>query len=57
MCQNETMHQITDFFSVSNKKEKTNDEITDNKDSNSNNKCVSVALSVKTKKNKWKKVL
>ena len=51
------MHQITDFFSVSNKKEKTNDEITDNKDSNSNNKCVSVALSVKTKKNKWKKVL
>ena len=51
------MHQITDFFSVSNKKEKTNDEITDNKDSNSNNKCVSVTLSVKTKKNKWKKVL
>jgi hypothetical protein len=55
MCQNETMHQITDFFSVSNKKEKTNDEITDNKDSNNNNKCVSVTLSVKTKK-KWKKV-
>jgi hypothetical protein len=50
------MHQITDFFSVNNKKEKTNDNITDNKDSNNNNKCVSVTLSVKTVK-KWEKVL
>jgi hypothetical protein len=48
MCQSETMHQIIDFFSVNNKKEKTNDEITDNKDSNNNNKCVSVTLSLKT---------
>ena len=50
MCQSETMHQITDFFSVNNKKEKTNDDITDNKDSNNNNKCVSVTVSVKTVK-------
>jgi len=27
------------------------------KDSNNNNKCVSVMLSVKTKKKRWKKVL
>jgi hypothetical protein len=33
------MHQITNFFSVNNKKEKANDDITDNKDSN---KCISV---------------
>ena len=39
------MHQITNFFSVNNKKGKTNDDITDNKDSN---KCVSVTLSVTT---------
>ena len=56
MCQSQTMHQITDFFSVNNKKEKTNDDITDNKDSNNNNKCISVTLSVKTVK-KWEKVL
>jgi hypothetical protein len=36
------MHQITDFFSVNNNEVKTNDDITDNKDSNNNNKCVSV---------------
>jgi hypothetical protein len=48
MCQSETMHQIIDFFSVNNKKEKTNDEITDIKDSNNNNKCVSVTVSLKT---------
>jgi hypothetical protein len=42
------MHQIIDFFSVNNKKEKTNDEITDIKDSNNNNKCVSVTVSLKT---------
>jgi hypothetical protein len=56
MCQSETMHQITNFFSVNNKKVKTNDNITDNKDSNNNNKCISVTLSVKTVK-KWEKVL
>ena len=56
MCQSETMHQITDFFSVNNKV-KTNDDITDNKISNNNNKYVSVTLSVKIKKKKWKKVL
>ena len=50
------MHQITNFFSVNNKKVKTNDNITDNKDSNNNNKCISVTLSVKTVK-KWEKVL
>ena len=48
MCQSEAMHQITDLFSVSNNKVKTNDNITDNKDSNNNNKCVSVTVSVKT---------
>jgi hypothetical protein len=31
-------------------KGKTNDNMTDNKDSNNNNKCVSVTLSVKTLK-------
>jgi hypothetical protein len=55
MCQSETMHQITDFFSVNDKKGKTNDDFTDNKDSNSNNKCVSVTLSVKTVKIKMGK--
>ena len=50
MCQSETMHQITDFFSANNRKSYTNDNITDNKDSNNNNKCVSVTLSVKTVK-------
>ena len=50
MCQSETMHQITNFFSVNNKKGKTNDDITDNKDSNNNNKCVSVTVSVTTVK-------
>jgi hypothetical protein len=54
MCQSETMHQITDFFSANNKKVKTNDNITDNKDSNDNNKCVSVTVSVKTIKNMGK---
>jgi hypothetical protein len=39
------VHQITNFFSVNNKKEKANDDITDNKDSN---KCISVILSVTT---------
>jgi hypothetical protein len=48
------MHQITDFFSANNKKVKTNDNITDNKDSNDNNKCVSVTVSVKTIKNMGK---
>jgi hypothetical protein len=48
MCQSETMHQITNFFSVNNNKGKTNDNITDNKDSNNNNKCISVTVSVKT---------
>ena len=56
MCQSETMPSIIDFFSVNNKKVKTNENITDNKDSNNNNKCVSVTVSVKTviKKN-WKR--
>ena len=54
MSQSETMHQITDFFSANNKKVKTNDNITDNKDSNDNNKCVSVTVSVKTIKNMGK---
>ena len=60
MCQSETMHQITDFFSANNRKGYTNDNITDNKDSNNklnNNKCVSVTVSVKTVKKKWEKVL
>ena len=58
MYQSEAMHRITALFSVSNNKVKTNDNITDNQDSNNNNKCVSVTLSqsVKTKKN-WDKVL
>jgi len=34
---------------------KTNDEIIDNKDSNNNNKCVSVTLSVKTAKKNGKR--
>ena len=55
MCQSETMHQITDFFSVNNNKVKTNDDITDNKISNNNNKYVSVTLSVKIKKKKGKR--
>ena len=55
MCQSEAMHQITDLFSVSNNKVKTNDNITDNKDSNNNNKCVSVTVSVKTVKKKMGK--
>jgi hypothetical protein len=55
MCQSETMHQITDFFSVNNNKVKTNDDITDNKISNNNNKYVSVTLSVKIKKKKMEK--
>jgi hypothetical protein len=50
MCQSETMHQIIDFFSVNNKKEKTNDDITDNEDSNNNNKCVSVSVCENWKK-------
>jgi len=49
-CVKVKLHLITDFFCVNNKKVKTNDEITDNKDSNNNNKCVSVTLSVKTVK-------
>ena len=57
MCQSETMHQITDFFSVNNKKGKTNDNITENKDSNNNNKFVSVTVSVKTVKKKLGKIL
>ena len=51
---------IIDFFSIYNKKVKTNDNITDNKDSNNHNKCISVTVSVKTvnkKKQKWEKVL
>jgi hypothetical protein len=48
MCQSETMPSIINFFSVNNRKVKTNDNITDNKDSNNNNKCVSVTVSVKT---------
>ena len=50
MCQSEAMHQITDLISVNNNKVKTNDDITDNKDSIDNNKCVSVTVSVKTVK-------
>ena len=52
MCQSEAMHQITDLFSVNNNKVKTNDDITDNKDSNDNNKCVSVTVSCENCKNK-----
>ena len=55
MCQSETMHQIIDFFSVNNKKEKTNDDITDNEDSNNNNKCVSVSVCENCKKKNGKK--
>ena len=50
MYQSEPMHQITVFFNVNNKKGKTNDDITDNKDSNNNNRCVSVTLSENCKK-------
>jgi hypothetical protein len=42
------MPSIINFFSVNNRKVKTNDNITDNKDSNNNNKCVSVTVPVKT---------
>jgi hypothetical protein len=42
------MPSIINFFSVNNRKVKTNDNITDNKDSNNNNTCVSVTVSVKT---------
>ena len=57
MCQSETMPSIIDFFSVNNKKVKTNNNITDNKDSNNNNKCVSVTVSENCNKKKLEKVL
>jgi hypothetical protein len=52
MCQSETIHQITDLFRVKKKKKegKTNNDISDNTDSNNNNKCVGVMVSVKTVK-------
>ena len=56
MCQSETVHQITDLFSVNDKKGKTKNDITDNKDSNNNNKWASVTVSVKTEKKKKKKI-
>ena len=55
MYQSEPMHQITVFFNVNNKKGKTNDDITDNKDSDNNNRCVSVTLSENCKKKKGKR--